>query len=266
MGLNITPQEFVLEAPGGLFGLPAVEDLMGDVAVPARRRGGRSRTRRTSDHSRASRAGSGTCTCAGVPDLRSVQPRAARAGAQPLALRLGRRHPADVRRARQLPGRSSPIRRSAARPAPARADRLLLLHPDRPRAVPGRARSPGSASEALTGSARCCSCRRSSRRVGRGRVAADLRSRGSAQRRAASGRPRKPRAGVARRLHAGRSPPSACSARGRVRLLHDPVPRRHHEDPQSLYEAARVDGAGAVREFFAVTLPGSATSSASCSS
>ena len=34
------------------------------------------------------------------------------------------------------------------------------------------------------------------------------------------------------------------------------LPRRRAEDPDELYEAARVDGAGFVREFFSVTLPG----------
>ena len=42
-----------------------------------------------------------------------------------------------------------------------------------------------------------------------------------------------------------------------VRSLHRALPGRRAEDPDSeLYEAARVDGAGFLREFFAVTLPG----------
>ena len=61
--------------------------------------------------------------------------------------------------------------------------------------------------------------------------------------------------GVARRLHLGAAGGRARRHVGAVRPLLVLFMAGVQKIPQSLYDAARVDGAGAVREFFAVTLP-----------
>ena len=94
----------------------------------------------------------------------------------------------------------------------------------------------------------------------RDRLDVDLRAGGAAQRGARRGRPRLGLARLARRLH------WALPALGLVGtwimfgLCLVLFLAGIQKIPQSLYEAARVDGAGRVREFFAVTLPGCAAS------
>ena len=89
----------------------------------------------------------------------------------------------------------------------------------------------------------------------RDRLDVDLRAGGAAQRGARRGRPRLGRA-AGSATSPGRCRPRPGRHVDHVRALPGAVPGRHPEDPAVAVRGARVDGAGRVREFFAVTLPG----------
>ena len=60
---------------------------------------------------------------------------------------------------------------------------------------------------------------------------------------------------LARRLRLGAARRRRHRRLGPARPLHDAAGHRHDQDRPALYEAARLDGAGPVREFLVVTLP-----------